>query len=254
MSWYRDPQLFIDSDGYSGFNVYRVTEELLVGTVLTSGSFKDAGRYSFFEHLSLGSNKPSDYDAFVSDLKDGNKLRVANSQGFVATFNGTEFILSRQLPNSPFYSLPGIQAICVEVLLALDIKVSDLEKKISELTSKLEEGCGVGGGSADKEPWMTGHPVPSNWVSYDDLDVRTFPKDNHLNITKVLPKFAEDKTTNVHSARFYSGVFPIVVVNVDELIPNKEDARFDPEIWSLCINNRTSYAARKPFESEMLAG
>ncbi|KAI3880957.1 hypothetical protein MKX03_007803, partial [Papaver bracteatum] len=130
-----------------------------------------------------------------------------------------------------------------------------LEKKNSELTSKLEESCGAGGESADKEePWITDHPVPSNWVPFDDLDVQMFPKDNHLKISKVIgaPKFGEDNTTNVRLNRFYRGVYPIVVVNVAELIPNQDEARFDPKIWSVYRNEGISYAARKPFESEML--
>ncbi|XP_026429648.1 uncharacterized protein LOC113326058 [Papaver somniferum] len=134
-----------------------------------------------------------------------------------------------------------------------------LEKKILELSAKLEKSCGcVGVGSSDDEvPWMiTGQPaVPSNWVSYYDLDVQTFPEDNHLNFNEVMwvPEFAEDNTTNVRANCFYRGLtFPIVAVNVAELTLAEENARFDPDVWGLYEFGGTYYAARKQFEWELL--
>ncbi|KAI3880955.1 hypothetical protein MKX03_007801, partial [Papaver bracteatum] len=129
-----------------------------------------------------------------------------------------------------------------------------LEKENFELKSKLEESCGVGvggGSSDDEEPWMTGPTVLSNWVSLDSLEVFTaFQEDKHLLISKIMgiPKFGRDNTTNVQPNRFSIGIFPIVVMNVPELIPNKEWARFDPDVWSLYQNEGNYYAARSPFE------
>ncbi|KAI3964040.1 hypothetical protein MKW92_014283, partial [Papaver armeniacum] len=70
------------------------------------------------------------------------------------------------------------------------------------------------------------------------------------------PEFREDKTTNVKVEHFYRGMmngdllYPIVVVDVEELIPNKEKAMFDPNVWGLFNNAGAYYAARKPYESE----
>ncbi|XP_026429405.1 uncharacterized protein LOC113325414 [Papaver somniferum] len=148
---------------------------------------------------------------------------------------------------------------------ALEKRLSDLreelnrekqahEKQVLDLTSKLEECCGgAKGGSVDKEHWMTSHSISSNLVPFEELDVITFPKNTPLTITKAptTPVIGEDYSTNVKVNRFYRGVFPIVIVNVEELVPDKENARFSPDIWGLFQNAGTSYAARKPFESEM---
>lgn len=150
---------------------------------------------------------------------------------------------------------------------ALEKKVSDLyeqlnrekqayENQILDLTSKLEQCSGGGakdGLSVDEEHWMTGNTVPSNWVPFEKLDaLNAFPSNNPLTITKAEAPgkhvHFEDDTTNVQGNRFYvGGEFPIVIVNVDELVPDKENARFDPDIWGLFQNAGTSYAARKPY-------
>ncbi|KAI3981428.1 hypothetical protein MKX01_021888 [Papaver californicum] len=123
----------------------------------------------------------------------------------------------------------------------------DLEKQLAELTSKLKK---CRGGSADEEPWKSGNRiVPNNWVSFEDLDVLTIPKNISLKMIKAPAgalKFVEDNTTNVHPSRFYGGIY-LEGVNVEELIPNKHEARFDPTIWYLYRNAGTFYAARKLF-------
>ncbi|KAI3877985.1 hypothetical protein MKW92_026691, partial [Papaver armeniacum] len=125
-----------------------------------------------------------------------------------------------------------------------------LEKNV---TSKLEGCCGAGGESVVEGSWMNGNTVPSNWVRFEELDVQTFSKKTTLTITKATgaPNFGVDKTTNIETNNFYRGIFPIVVVNVAELTPNREEARFDPDIWGCYNNAGISYAARKPFASEM---
>ncbi|KAI3978221.1 hypothetical protein MKX01_013052, partial [Papaver californicum] len=141
-----------------------------------------------------------------------------------------------------------------ELLARLAGLETHLEKQILDVASKLEGRCGAGGGSAAEEPWMNGHDkVPSNWVSFEDLDVQTFSKNTTLTITKAAgaPKFGVDNTTNIHANHFYRGIFPIVLVNVAELTPNREEARFDGDIWGSYNNAGITYAARKPFALEM---
>ncbi|KAI3862481.1 hypothetical protein MKX03_011569 [Papaver bracteatum] len=128
------------------------------------------------------------------------------------------------------------------------------EKQVLDLTSKLEECCGgANGGSVDEEHWMSSHSISGNLVPFEELDVISFPKNTPLTITKAptTPVIGEDYSTNVKVNRFYKGVFPIVIVNVEELVPEKENARFNPDFWGLFQNDGKSYAARKPFESEM---
>ncbi|KAI3990188.1 hypothetical protein MKX01_029166, partial [Papaver californicum] len=129
-----------------------------------------------------------------------------------------------------------------------------LKKQVIDLTSKFEEYCyGARDGLMDEKPWKSNDEVPSNWVPFEELDVLTFPRNTPLTITKAMgkPVFKEDNTTDVQADHFYQGVFPIVVVNVDKLVPDKDNARFDPDIWGWFQNTGTSYAARKPYESEM---
>lgn len=64
-------------------------------------------------------------------------------------------------------------------------------------------------------------------------------------------KFGGDTTSNVQSNYFHGGISPIVLVDIAELTPNKEEARFDPNVWGLYNNAGISYAARKPFDSEL---
>lgn len=141
-----------------------------------------------------------------------------------------------------------------------------LEKKVAELTSKLEKcTCGAAEESPmtdkkeQKEPWMNDSTVPSNWVPYEEL-VQAFSRSSPLSMTKACEcdsaGLSEDSTTNIQVHYFYRGSlrgrpYPVIVVKVEELIPNKEKARFDPSVWGLFNNAGTCYAARKPFESEM---
>ncbi|KAI3849620.1 hypothetical protein MKX03_008389, partial [Papaver bracteatum] len=137
-----------------------------------------------------------------------------------------------------------------------------LEKEVLQLKAKLEECCGAGGGSADREPWMSGTALPSTYVPFEELNDQAIPSTRRpLIVTKTsgtTPTFGEvDYTTNVQTSYFYQGMlnarlaYPIVLVNVSELLPKKEKARFDPNVWSLFNNAGTFYAARKPFESEI---
>ncbi|KAI3838902.1 hypothetical protein MKX03_002678 [Papaver bracteatum] len=121
----------------------------------------------------------------------------------------------------------------------------DLEKQVSELTSKLKECCG----SADGEPWKSENTtVPNDWLPLEDLDVLNMPKNTSLKMIKASGalKLGEDNTTNVQASHFYRGIY-LAAVNVEELIPDKDEARFDPNIWGSYKNAGTSYAARKLF-------
>ncbi|MCL7026349.1 hypothetical protein MKW94_026192 [Papaver nudicaule] len=132
-----------------------------------------------------------------------------------------------------------------------------LQQQVLDLTSKLSVQCcdaaGSDGSSIDEEPWITGQTVPGNWVPFKDLDVQPFSKNISLMITKAAGglKFGDDNTTNVKSSRFYGGIFPIVLVPIAELTPNRDEARFDPDVWSRYTNAGITYAAREPFPSEM---
>ncbi|KAI3881070.1 hypothetical protein MKX03_015700, partial [Papaver bracteatum] len=132
--------------------------------------------------------------------------------------------------------------------------IEALEKQVSDLTSKIVQCCGaVSGGSEVEKPQISGNTVPSNWVTFGELDVLASSKNTSFAITKSIggSNFRNDKTTNVHPSCFYRGLYPIVVVDVAELTPNREKARFDPCVWGLYDNAGVIYAARKPFASEM---
>ncbi|MCL7041939.1 hypothetical protein MKW94_023580 [Papaver nudicaule] len=213
MSWYTDPQLFIYSYDAVNFNVYRVTKEFGINPFVPG---------------------------WVINWNQG-------------ALKGT---WSREEPNSAFWSLPGITKPKSETELALEEKVTLLEAKISSLEEAQEKTCcgaAGSGGSSMEEPWITGQTVPSNWVPFDDLDVQSFSKNVPLMITKATGglKFGDDNTTNVQASRFYGGIFPIAVVDIGELTPNREEARFDPDVWSRYYNAGITYAARKLFPSEI---
>ncbi|KAI3853250.1 hypothetical protein MKW92_007737, partial [Papaver armeniacum] len=141
-----------------------------------------------------------------------------------------------------------------EEVLARLAALEALDSQVLDLASKLVQRCGAGGGSSvEEQPWISGHTVPSNWVPFEELDVLTFSKTTPLTITKDAgaPKFLEDNTTNVRASHFYRGVYPIALVNVEELIPNREEARFDRDVWGCYNNAGINYAARKQFASEI---
>ncbi|KAI3881080.1 hypothetical protein MKX03_015710, partial [Papaver bracteatum] len=137
---------------------------------------------------------------------------------------------------------------------SLEKQVGLLEKQVLELTSKLVHCCGVCGGRSTIEvQHISDQTVPRNWVTFGELDVLAFSDNTTLTITKATDgsEFVDDKTTNVQANCFYRGLFPVVVVDVAELTPNREKARFDPCVWGLYDNAGIIYAARKPFASEM---
>ncbi|KAI3940834.1 hypothetical protein MKW92_014394 [Papaver armeniacum] len=129
--------------------------------------------------------------------------------------------------------------------------LSGLEKQVADLTLKLAQCCG--GGSPTEEPWITDQAVPSNWVAFEELCVLEYSQNIPLIVTKATGglKLGDDKTTNVQANCFYRGKFPIMVVDVAELTPNREEARFDPCIWGSYTHAGNTYAARKLFASEM---
>ncbi|KAI3987211.1 hypothetical protein MKX01_031695 [Papaver californicum] len=162
-----------------------------------------------------------------------------------------KFILRAELSKERDEKSVLINGLRTEDMLA---SLEALEKQVSDLTSKLVKCCGAaGGGLSVEEPWITGHAVPNNWVRFEDLDVLAFSENTPLKITKATggPVFGNDNTTNVRANRFYHGVFPIVVVDIAGLTPNREEVRFDPYVWGFYNNAGISYAARKPFASEI---
>ncbi|KAI3951376.1 hypothetical protein MKW92_048264, partial [Papaver armeniacum] len=89
-------------------------------------------RLSFSEHLSLGNNEESDFEAFKATLMSKSRIcKFINSQGFVMNWD-----LDKQTGtwssvglDSPFWSLPGILP---ELILA---KLRSLDKENSVLKS-----------------------------------------------------------------------------------------------------------------------
>ncbi|MCL7022332.1 hypothetical protein MKW94_010965 [Papaver nudicaule] len=268
MSWYRDPQLFISCSWGPSRNYYvdRVAKKYNVP--LSRQDIKRAEFLDFGKHLSLGYNEESDYDTFKSSLAKivAPVRRLVNCQGLEH--------------DTIFYSLPGtsdraeklaleekISKLVAEMSLVKD-EVTNLEEQlnqekndrqaqVSDLTAKLEEcrRAAAGCGSCNVEPWLRGCSVPSNWVPFEELDVQNLPKDIPLMITEApgAPEYCEDTTTNVQATRFCRGIFPVVVVNIADLVPNNGKARFDPDIWCSLSSAGNRYAARKPSESEIMS-
>ncbi|KAI3985688.1 hypothetical protein MKX01_014509 [Papaver californicum] len=252
-SWYQDPQLFMCNASHrasDGFNVYRCSKEL-------SGPI----HVSNLKRICSGIKKDRAFDALLAYLvnfyiRSGYKIwRIVNCQGLAIIWDQStcgEIICSwsREPLDSPYYNLPGITPPVDDEKEALKKRVSDLEKQVSQLTSKLKECCG----SADEEPWKIGmSTVPKNWVRYEDLDTVKIPRNTSLKIIKApgALKFGEDNTTNVRVSHFHGGVY-LAAVNIEELIPDKDKARFDPDIWGSYDDAAgKSYAARKLFKSEM---
>ncbi|KAI3997328.1 hypothetical protein MKX01_003131, partial [Papaver californicum] len=266
MSWYQDPQLFI-CNAYNaashGFNEYRCKKQL-----------SDHIHVSDLHRVGSNVQKGRDFDALLAYLinsfvaSGSNTWRIVNCQGLAIIWEGTchgvTCSWSREPLNSPYYNLSGITPpVDAEALKrrvsdlesrnsTLEAEVrrnsndkntligekQDLERQVSELTSKLKECCG----SADEEPLKSGNNA--NWVAFEDLDVLNIPRNTSLKITKApgALKLVEDDTTNVRASRFHGGIY-LVAVNVEELIPGKDEARFDPTFWGQYKNAGTSYAA-----------
>ncbi|KAI3891764.1 hypothetical protein MKX03_020902 [Papaver bracteatum] len=298
MSWYTDPQLFIDTFVY----VYRITKEIGVNPIVAS-DLKEVETLNFSKHLSFLDNKESDFDDFKATFRTSGITKFINSQGLVINWDhenktGT---WAREDIDSPFWSLPGISnlspkststrwrklALAVEnsklkANTSKDVKkeavdnrvldleaenaiikaevivksaiINGLEEQVKDLTVKLVQCGGAAGvGSSADGPWFTGQTVPSNWVRFEELNTLVTSENTPLIITKTMggPKFGNDNTTNVQGKHFYGGLYPIVVVDIAELTPNREEARFDPYVWGSFNNGGISYAARKLFASEI---
>ncbi|KAI3911246.1 hypothetical protein MKW92_029619 [Papaver armeniacum] len=245
-SWYENPQLFMCNATHrtcDGFNVYRCTKEL-------SGSI----HVSNLKRICSGVKKGRDFDALLAYLinfyvRSGyTTWRIVNCQGLAIIWERStcgEVICSwsREPMNSPYYSLPGITPPVDAEKEALKKRVSDLEKQVSELTSKLKK-CSSG---LAEEPWKKSGDVPRNLVPFEDLDGLKIPRNTSLKIIKApgALKFVEDNTTNVRASHFQGGLY-LAAVNVQELMtPNKKEARFDPSIWGVYENAGTEYVARK---------
>ncbi|XP_026425251.1 uncharacterized protein LOC113321582 [Papaver somniferum] len=264
MAWYKDPQLYICRET-PGLKLYRMKEP--IGTPIALSGIIDYGFLDYSKHLCLANNKESDFNVFLSSIKfDGVTFKLINCQGWVVyqmVSNYHHFTWAREPLSSPFYRLPGIhtpEAVLLAEKEALNRKVSklteqvsSLAEQVSDLTSKLKECRGVGSGSADEKPWRSGDSsIPNNWVPFEDLDIQNIPRNTFLKIIKApgALKFEGDYTTNVQASRFYGGI-SLVAVNIEELIPDKDEARFHPDIWGSYNNAGTSYATRKLHESEM---
>ncbi|KAI3881077.1 hypothetical protein MKX03_015707, partial [Papaver bracteatum] len=99
---------------------------------------------SFLKHLSLGNDKETDFDAFKASFPDSVIYKFINSQGLVIDwdFAKQRGTWSREEPNSPFWSLPGItkQESITEQLLAdkqaLAEENSELKAKMKSTTTR----------------------------------------------------------------------------------------------------------------------
>ncbi|KAI3977700.1 hypothetical protein MKX01_009585 [Papaver californicum] len=203
-----------------GYKFYIFRVQTKPGFPFLPGEFHNYELLNFSKHLSLpGHNKETDFESLFAYLSKNDKF--VNCQGLAYQH----------------------EKRVSDLLEQLNQEKQAHEKQVLDLTAKLEEYSGAKGGSVDDEHWMTGHAVPSYVVPFEELDVlNTFPRNTPLRITKA---GAQPRR------RFSGGVFPIVIVNVEELVPDKENARFGPDIWGLFQNTGTCYAARKPFKSEM---
>ncbi|KAI3838892.1 hypothetical protein MKX03_002668 [Papaver bracteatum] len=276
MSWFQDPQLYISRET-PGLKLYRMKEP--IGTPIALSGWVVHQMVSNYNHFTWsrepldspfyrlpGINTPEtvlltrkeDLDSenqalkiIISDLKARNSTLEDDKIKLINNLNGAK---TMNLVEKRLFDLEAtVATLRDEFKRNYDCEKAEkqvLKEQVSELTSKLKECCG----STDEEPWKSGNsPVPKNWVPFEDLDVQNFPRNASLKIIKApgALKFVEDTTTNVQASRFYGGLYPIVVVNVEELIPDKHDARFDPNIWGSYSNAGTSFAARKLFKSEM---
>ncbi|MCL7039601.1 hypothetical protein MKW94_025131 [Papaver nudicaule] len=271
MSWYTDPELFL-SYWSSSFG-YAITRVVIKYNVpLSNRDLAVVQKLDFSKHLFLGNNKESDYDALKASLAKDRTVshNFVNCQGLElysiiislptiptpATILAEKQVVEKKISElvAEISSLKdSLNNVVTNLQEQLKQEKNDRQAQVSDLTKKLEERRGVEGGSADVQPWMRGDTVPSHWVPFEELDVLNLPKNIPATTMEEpsMPKFVEEYvTTNVQVNRFYRGTF-IVAVNVGELTPENEKARFDPKFWGLYSNAGVSYAARKPLESEM---
>ncbi|MCL7051738.1 hypothetical protein MKW94_020118 [Papaver nudicaule] len=256
MSWYRDPQLFINCRGSDRkYFIDRIVK--MYNVPLSQGDNTGPENLDFSKHLFLGDNKESDYDAFKSSLAEivNPITKFVNCLGFVVTWDETKKIgtWSRVEENdSIFYSLPGV--INPHATASLEKKISELEDEnlvlkeklnqekkakqaletqVSELTAKLEECRGAGSGSEDVQPWMIGDSVPNHWLHFQDLDVLTFPKNTPpvaIMEEPSKPKFVEDATilfctwSRDEELNTIISSLPGIVNHSDTIFEEKQDA------------------------------
>lgn len=187
MSWYRDPELFISYWGWSyGYGIDRIEKKYDVP--LVKGDYTCVDELDFYEHLFLGNNKESDYNALKSFLARNvdfaessfENVRLVNCQGLVAQWDNKRkslFWTQVEELTSIINSLPGIinpsdesvldeeptleeknsellaeNSILKEQLKQEKIDKQALQTQVLELTAKLQESRGAGGGSADVDP------------------------------------------------------------------------------------------------------
>ncbi|KAI3968334.1 hypothetical protein MKW92_052323, partial [Papaver armeniacum] len=139
MSWYRDPQLFIFGHTESSFSVYRITKGFSSSPIGT-GDYKSEGELNFSTHLWLGKNKESDFNAFKASFKPESGIyKFINSHGLVIYWdNGNRIgVWSREEPNSPIWSLPGITQQKSSTEQALVEENTDLKAKIISLQDQV---------------------------------------------------------------------------------------------------------------------
>ncbi|KAI3898941.1 hypothetical protein MKW92_040315, partial [Papaver armeniacum] len=132
MSWYSDPQLFIYSYAY----VHRVRKEFGINPVVTNDIINNEHEnLNFSKHLSLGTNKESDYNAFNASFPSSGITKFINSQGLVINWDGAEQTgyWSREEQNSHFWNLPGITK---QKSVGKSVTEQALEERVSALEAK----------------------------------------------------------------------------------------------------------------------
>ncbi|KAI3957042.1 hypothetical protein MKW92_006142 [Papaver armeniacum] len=152
--------------------------------------FDTSAVLDFSRHRSFGHNQESDYD-------------YVNCQGLVIYWiNYSDSSLgtwSRVEENdSVFYSLPDkldyeVTKLDSEVTYLqeqLNQEKNDRQAQVSNLTTKLEECCDTGGGSADVQRWKSGETASSQLVPLEGLDVIRFS--NSTSVTSMEGSIEED--------------------------------------------------------------
>ncbi|MCL7027433.1 hypothetical protein MKW94_030687 [Papaver nudicaule] len=244
MSWYADPELFLYFwDSSEGYSTARIVTKYNV-PIGVRDLYRLVVYWDHKKNLGVWSTQVEELTSIVKSLPTPEKL--AEKLQLVRERNSelvAEITLLKDRQNNEVTNLQNL-------LNEEKNSKQASEKIVHDLTAKLEECRGAGGGSGDMQPWISSDTVPSHWVAFEELDVLNLPKNVPVTIMEEpsKPKLVKDVTTNVN--RFYRGLF-IVAVNVQDLIPDNEKARFDPDIWGLYKNTGVTYAARKLLKSEM---